>query len=201
MKKLIIIGLIASSLQGCIFAVGAAAGAASVAAAYDHRTIEKTLDDQKIANVISNRINVMPGMDSNSSINVTAFNQVVLLTGQTPSADLRQKAEEIAKATPNVDKVYNQISVKGPASALTAASDSWITTKIRTQMLATKNLKSSSIKIITENGTVYLMGVLTHTQADIATDIARQTGGVQKVIRVFQYVADKNQQQTQSPSQ
>ena len=88
---------------------------------------------------------------------------------------------------PDVTKVYNEIAVKGPTSSLSRASDSWITTKIKTQMLATKGLQSGSIKVVTENGAVYLMGMVSREQADTSVNIARQVTGVQKVVKIFQY--------------
>ena len=187
MKKLIAIIALAFSLQGCIFVVGAAAGAAAVAIVYDHRTIENSLQDTKIANKISDKIRQIPPLRNESHIDVTVFNSIVLLTGETPNPAWRQQAEEIAKSVPDVERVYNQISIQGPTSALTRTSDSWITTKIKSQMLATEDLKSSSIKVLTENGVVYLMGIVTREQADITVDIARQVSGVQKVVKIFQY--------------
>ncbi|EKD70724.1 MAG: hypothetical protein ACD_46C00428G0007 [uncultured bacterium] len=187
MKKLIIILSLSLTLQGCIFVVGAAAGAAAVAVVYDHRKIEYTLQDTRIANKISDNLRTVPGIRNDSHIEVTVFNGVVLLTGETPNQEWRQQAEQIAKTTPEVDKVYNQITIQGPTSSLTRTSDSWITTKIRGEMLASKNLQSSSIKVITENGSVYLMGIVTKEQADMAVDIARQVSGVQRVVKIFQY--------------
>ncbi|OGT42878.1 MAG: hypothetical protein A3F42_06510 [Gammaproteobacteria bacterium RIFCSPHIGHO2_12_FULL_37_34] len=187
MKKLISIFSMMLSLQGCIFVAGAAAGAAAIAIVYDHRTIENTVQDTKIANAIVNRIRTVPALKEDSHIEVTVFNGVVLLTGETPNANWREQAEEIAKSVPDVTRVYNQLSVEGPTSTLTRTSDSWITTKIKSQMLATDDLKSSSIKVLTENGTVYLMGMVSREQAEIAVDIARQVSGVQKVVKIFQY--------------
>lgn len=128
-----------------------------------------------------------------SHINVTVFNRIVLLTGETPNADWKQRAQDIANSVPQVDRVYNQILVQGPTSSLTRTSDSWITTKIKSQMLATEDLKSSSIKVVTENGIVYLMGIVNRQQADVAVDIARQVTGVQKVIKIFQYTNEETQ--------
>ena len=187
MKKLITLFALTFSLQGCIFVAGAAAGAAAIAIVYDHRTIEHSIQDTQIANKISDKIRQIPPLRNESHIDVTVFNRIVLLTGQTPNPAWRQQAEDIAKSVPDVQRVYNQISIQGPTSALTRTSDSWITTKIKGQMLATEDLKSSSIKVATENGVVYLMGIVTREQADIAIDIARQVSGVQKVVKIFQY--------------
>lgn len=184
-RALALIGL-ACSLQGC-FVVGAAAGAAAIAAVYDHRTIAQRVDDTHQANKIAQKIHAVPALKNDCHIEVTTYDDIVLLTGQTPNPAWRAEAEEIAKRTPDVSRVYNALTIEGPTSSLTRTSDSWITTKIRSQMLATENLRSGNIKIVTENGVVYLMGYVSHNQADIAADIARDVTGVQKVVKVFQY--------------
>ncbi len=186
-KQLLTFFMLACTLQGCIFVAGAAAGAAAIAVVYDHRTISNSIEDTKIANKIFTSLRRLPNLYTNSHIEVTVFNRIVLLTGQTPNVEWRAQAEEIAKSVPEVTKVYNQLTIEGPTSSLTRTSDSWITTKIKTQMLATEDLKSSSIKVVTENGDVYLMGIVSQQQADIAVDIARQVTGVQRVMKIFQY--------------
>jgi osmotically-inducible protein OsmY len=191
MKKLITLVGLALTLQGCIFVAGAAAGAAAIAVVYDHRTIKLTLDDTNIANSISDKLSKIQALKQDGHVEVTVFNGVVLLTGQTPSQEARQQAGEIARSTKNVFKVYNQINIEAPTSSLTRTSDAWISTKIRTEMLARKNLKSSSIKVVTENGIVYLMGIVTEKQANVAVDIARQVSGVQKVVKIFEYTKAK----------
>lgn len=178
---------LALSLQGCFFVAGAAAGAAAIAVVYDHRTIKKTLEDTDIANHISDKIHKVRALRDDCHIEVTVFNHVVLLTGEAPNPAWRTQAEDIAKAAPDVTRVYNQITIQNPTSSLSHTSDSWITTKIKTQMLAEEDLKSSSIKVLTENGVVFLMGIVTPEQAEIAVDIARQVSGVQKVVKIFQY--------------
>lgn len=189
MKKIITLLSLSLLLQSCIFVVGAAAGAAAIAMVYDHRPIEDTIQDTKVANKIVDKIRAVPDLRNECHIEVTVFNRVVLLTGQTPKPEWRDQAEQIAKSVPDVDKVYNQLTIEGPTSSLTRTSDSWITTKIKGQMLGHEELKtnSSSIKVVTENGVVYLMGVVTSQQADTAVDISRQVSGVQKVIKIFQY--------------
>jgi osmotically-inducible protein OsmY len=187
MKKVITTIAILLSLQGCIFVVGAAAGAAAVAAVYDHRKIEQITSDQRTNNNVIIGLNQIPNLRDNAHINVTTFNQVVLLTGETTTPELRSQAEATAHAIPNVTQVYNQIAIKGATSSLSRTSDSWITTKIKTRMLATKGLESSSIKVVTEDGVVYLLGIVSKQQAETTVNIARQVSGVQRVIRIFQY--------------
>lgn len=188
MKNILIIIALSLTLQGCIFVAGAAAGAAGIAAVYDHRKLSQIAEDQKINNCIYNRIESEPGVNSsNTHIDVTSFNNVVLLSGQTVLPQVRVKAEEFARSLPNVKRVFVDIRNQAPSSSLTRTSDTWISTKIKTQMLATRGLKSSSIKIVTENGTVYLLGIVTHEQADIAVDISREVSGVQRVVKIFRY--------------
>jgi osmotically-inducible protein OsmY len=192
-QQLLAVFALAFTLQGCIFVAGAAEGAAAIAVVYDHRSIKHTLQDTQTANKINDRLKTIPGIRKDNHIEVTVFNEVALLTGQTPSPDIRAGVEDIAKSTPGVYKVYNQITIQGPTSSLTRTSDSWITTKIRTEMLAAENLKSSSIKVVTENGVVYLMGIVTPHQGDQAVEIARQVSGVQKVVKIFHYRKDTTQ--------
>jgi osmotically-inducible protein OsmY len=195
MKKFALIVLLSLSLQGCIFVAGAAAGAAAVAVVYDHRKFEQIKQDRDINNGVLEKVSHIPNMSQDGHVNVTVFNNVVLLTGEVTTSSLREQAEAAAHEVPGVSKIYNQITIKGPTSSLTRASDSWITAKIKTQMMAVKDLKPSMIKVVTENGTVYLMGIVSHEQADTAVDIARQVSGVQKVVKIFQY---KDGQQEQS---
>lgn len=145
------LGLILS-LPGCIFVAGAAAGAAAIAVVYDHRSLSHVLEDQKIANKIADKIKEIPALRNESHIEVTVFNRVTLLTGETPNPAWRQLAEEQAKLIPGIGRLYNQITIQGPTSTLTRTSDAWITAKIKSQMLATEDLKSGSIKVVTENG-------------------------------------------------
>lgn len=186
MKKIITILGLSLSLHGC-FVAGAAAGAAAIAVVYDHRSFENSIEDTKLANKIALEIRRHKELRDECHIEVTTFSNVVLLTGETPNPAWREQAEEIARATPGVDKVYNQLTVQGVTSSLTRTSDSWITTKVKSEMLATDDLKSSSIKVLTENGTVYLMGNVSPQQASIAVDIAREVSGVQRVVKMFKY--------------
>jgi osmotically-inducible protein OsmY len=187
MKNALLIITLALSLQGCFFVAGAAAGAAGVAIVYDHRKIEKILADEHITKIANDRLSQDVEVHDNTHVEVTCFNQVVLLTGEAPTPRLRQMAEHIVRGVPNIKRIYNQITIKPPTSTLTQASDSWITAKIKTQMLATKDLQSGTIKVVTENGIVYLMGTVNREQGEIAVDIARQVHGVQRVMKIFQY--------------
>lgn len=186
-RKLILIAILTMALQGCFFVAGAAAGAAAITIVYDHRTVDSILQDQRIDREVQRKIHANPELRAKTHINVTSFGQVVLLTGETPSPALRKQVEETAWTVHGITRIFNAITIQGPTSTLTHASDTWITTKIKTEMLATRGLKSASIKVVTENGIVYLMGAVTQQQSEIAVNIARHTAGVQKVVKIFQY--------------
>ena len=100
---------------------------------------------------------------------------------------LPDEIEKLAQTVPRIKRIYNEIIIRSPESAITEASDAWITTKVKTRMLSAKGFRSGKIKVITENGIVYLMGKITKQQADMAADITRRTSGVQKVVKVFSY--------------
>ncbi len=186
-------------LQSCFFVAGAAAGAAAVAIVYDKRTVDSILQDQRISREVQYKIYSNPELRNNTHISVTSFGQVVLLTGEAPTATLRKQVEESARSIKGIIRIYNAITIQGPTSTLTQASDSWITAKIKTEILATPGLKSASIKVVTENGSVYLMGTVTPAQEEMLINIARHTAGVQKVIKIFQYEEKKEEREDSSP--
>jgi len=195
-QKLLLIALLTLALQGCFFIAGAAAGAAAITIVYDHRTVDSILQDQRIDREVLRKIADNPELHSSTHISVTSFGQVVLLTGEAPTPELRKQVEATAWTVKGITRIYNAITIQGPTSTLTHASDTWITTKIKTEMLATKGLKPASIKVVTENGTVYLMGTVTPAQEATVVNIARHTAGVQKVVKIFQYTEEKPPQNT-----
>lgn len=175
-----------SLLQGCFVPIvaGAAAGAAVI---NDRRDIQTISDDQQIQYTAYHQVTADTSLTAGSHIVIATFDRNVLLVGEAPTDDVRDRVEALVKAMPKVNRVYNQIIVGPPASPAELSNDSWITTKVKTQMLATKGLKSSQVKVITENGSVYLMGIITHDQAELAVDVTRHVAGVQRVVKLFEY--------------
>ena len=167
-------------------AVGGAAGA-GVASSVDSRTTGTQIEDQTIEVKAYRAFNTDPELKEQAHLNVTSYNTVVLLSGETPSEAMRQKAVELVKNVEKVSHVYNEVTTAAPSSLVSRSSDSYITTKVKTKMFANKELSGLKIKVVTEKGVVYLMGITSRAEAEIATDIARQTGGVQKVVKLFQY--------------
>lgn len=152
------------------------------------RSMGSSLDDSHIETVIAVNLRKADPALREAHIDVTSYNGVVLLTGQVASDDNRSAASDVANRVKRVRQVHNELSVSGATSILARSNDSWLTTKIKTKLLFTANLNSGHIKVITENGVIYLMGLTTRAEADTAVDVARNTSGVQKVVRVFEYL-------------
>ena len=174
-------------LSSC--AVAFLAGAAGSYIIYDDRSIHSLEKDARIFHVVHTRFVRDPQLRG-AHLNVTSFKQVVLLTGQSPYASQRALAEKVGRSAPNVRKLYNEITIEYPTGTWRRTQDSGITSNVRTHMLAKKGLESGAIQIVTENGVVYLLGDVTHAQADIAVNVARSVPGVFRVVKVFQYLDD-----------
>lgn len=153
------------------------------------RTLGSKIDDSLIETKVSvNIAKANTDLDQNSHIVVTSYNGVVLIAGQTPRADLKAMAEQAASEVQRVKKVHNEIQVLQPSSLLARNNDAWLTTKIKTQMLADGAIPGSRIKVVTENGIVYLLGLLTQAEATRATNLVQGVSGVQKIVKLFEYI-------------
>ncbi len=154
------------------------------------RSIGNKIDDQFIApEVEANIARAHVDLTSPTShIVVTSYNGVVLIAGQTPRAELKGLAEQAARKVRNVSKVHNELQVLQPTSLLARSNDSLLTTKIKTQMLADATVPGSRIKVITENGIVYLLGLVSRQEAARATGLVQSVAGVQKIVKLFQYI-------------
>ena len=147
------------------------------------------LDDNSIATIAEVNISKAdPEFKRNSRIKVISYNGIVLLIGQVPSKALKEEATRIVTLINNVRKVYNELTVGPPTTVLEHSNDSWLTTKIKTKLIQNEVVTADKIKVNTEKGTVYLMGLTTPQEANAAVEAARSTRGVQKVIKVFEYV-------------
>lgn len=184
--KLLTVIIPVMALSGCAaVAVTGIATGASVAA--DTRTTGTVIEDQSI------ELKALQALSSNKElyeqvhINTTSYNTIVLVSGEAPTEDLRRQVIEIVRNIPKVTHVHNEITIAAPSSLVSRSSDSLITSKVKTKLLANKNVAGLNVKVVTEKGVVYLMGISTRAHADVATDIARKTGGVQKVVKLFQY--------------
>lgn len=152
------------------------------------RSLGAWVDDQSIETLITVNLEKNNSEFKKNHVIVVSFNGYVLLVGQVATPELKADAERIANQSLKQRKVYNELEVSGPTTVLTRTSDSWITSKIKTRMIGTSGFPSSRIKVITENGAVYLMGLVTPEEAQMAVNIARESYGVQKIVKVFEYI-------------
>lgn len=152
------------------------------------RTTGSLIDDEILETKALVNLGKASDALSNAHLVVVSYNGVVLLAGQVNSEADRQLAEKTVHGVRNVRVVHNELTIGGNTSALVRTSDTWLTTKIKSQMLADANLSANRIKVVTENGIVYLLGLVTQNEADRAVNLVRETSGVQKVVKMFEYV-------------
>lgn len=185
LTKLILSSALATQLVACVPAVigGAAAGGAM---ASDRRTSGIFLEDENI------ELKAVKKMETNlgeySHVNVTSYNRNVLLTGEVPDDAKKALAESLLGEIPNIRQVTNEITVEPKTSLSTRSNDTYITSKIKTMFVTENRFPANHVKIVTENSVVYLMGLVTKEEAEAAVDIARNTSGVTKVVKVFEYI-------------
>lgn len=173
-------------LQACATAVvtGAATGASI---AYDRRTAGSVIDDQGIEFKAALAIYNDKEIYNQSHINVTSYNGIVLVTGETLTESLKQKVNSVVKSIPKVRRIHNELIIAAPSALPSRSSDAWITSKIKTKLAAEQNVDPFYIKVVTEHGIVYLMGIVNKTEADRAVSVVTQSAGVQRVVKLFEY--------------
>lgn len=157
--------------------------------ACSNRSIGNKIDDQFLGPDVSSAVSrAHPDLTSPTShVVVTSYNGVILLAGQTPRAELKDKAAQAARNIQGVTKIHNELQVLQPTSALARSNDALMTSKIKTLMLADSTVPSAKIKVITENGIVYLMGLVTRAEGASAGNVVAGVSGVQKIVKLFQY--------------
>ncbi len=174
-------------LTGCVTAVVAGA-AVSADMASDRRSSGTYIDDQSIEIQVSDLIASDETLSNSSSISVVSFNRVVLLVGQAPSGELKDRASAIVRTLNQVTSVHNEIRISTPGSFLSTTNDTWLTTKAKSLMLAEKDFSSHHIKVYSENGEIFLMGLVTKAEANKAIAIVRNIDGVERVVQLFEYI-------------
>lgn len=152
------------------------------------RTTGAWIDDEKIELAVGVNIKKAHTELEKANLSAVSFNGVVLLTGQVINESFKQQAGATALKVRGVRQVHNEIEVTGSTSLISRTNDGWLTTKVKSKLLAMEEIPGNRIKVVTENGSVYLMGLVSRQEADLATQTARNTQGVQRVVRVFEYV-------------
>ncbi len=172
-------------LQGCAAPV-VAAGAGMMISASDRRSTGAMVEDDSIESKAQKRIDEK--YQDAAHVSITAYNRFALVTGTAASEEAKMDIERIVGAIPNVKGIANELVV-GTASGIgTHSADARLTGSVKMRFVRNKSLKADHVKVVTENSVVYLMGLVTHAEADAASDIASTTNGVQKVVRVFEYI-------------
>ncbi len=172
-------------LQGCELALLGAGGAAAYQTIEDRRTTGSQIEDDGIELRAGNRISERFG--EKVHINASSYNRWVLLTGEVPDEKTRGEIEKIVLAIPNVRGAANELQVAGISSLGSRTNDSFITSKVKARFVDARRFSPVHVKVVTEAGIVYLMGVVTDKEAADAVEIARTTGGVRKVVKIFEH--------------
>lgn len=186
-KKLAFVLTASILLQGCVAALlgGAAVG---TKVATDPRTMGTQVDDETLELKVENALDKDAQIQSEARVHAVSYSARVLLIGQVPNEGTKETATSLAKGVEGVIEVYNELRIGPKINFGQITKDSWITTQIKSKMLIDDRVKSTDVKVVTENGEVFLMGNLTQAQADAAAEIASKIDGVRKVIKVFKYL-------------
>jgi osmotically-inducible protein OsmY len=178
--------LFASSLAGCAPLIVGAAAVGTGLMVTDRRTSGAQIDDEAIE--LRAALRLREALGDQVHINITSYNRQVLLTGETPTEAMKQQAEQIVSRVDNVRGIVNEIAVMAPTTLPQRSGDVLITGRIRASLVDASDLQATAFKVVTERGNVYLMGRVTAREAERSTSIARQIGGVQRVVRIFEIV-------------
>ena len=184
-----ILVIIAIAMSSCTAILTEATGDQGIQENPTERTTGAIIEDEIIETKVAVNMRSQEPTFKKSNFNVISHNGVVLLVGQVESDFLRAQATEIAsQASSKIKRIHNELEVSGNAGFLSWSNDAWISTKIRTLMLTNDDVPSSQVKVVSKNGAVYLMGLVTQAEGDSAENLARNVSGVTKVVKVFEYV-------------
>ncbi len=184
-KTLIVVAGL-SLLAGCAPATVGAGAAGATAVARESRTLGTLIDDQLIELKAASAISNDAELSAQAHINITSYNFIILLSGEAPTEALRSKAEQIVREQPKVRRVHNKITIAAPSSTLTRASDVSLTTRVKAVFIGDEQLAADRVKVVSENGVVYLMGLVTQAEAQRATELTSGVSGVQRIVQLFE---------------
>lgn len=176
-------------LSSCTSVLVQTTGAEGIVEDPTERTAGAVVEDQSIETKVLVNLKKLEPELKKANIDAISHNGVVLLVGQVGSESLKARATQITSdSSSKIKRIHNELEVAGKTSLLSRSNDSWIATKVRTLMLANSSIPSGQIRVVTENGIVYLMGIVSQADGDLATDLARNVSGVTRVVKVFEYV-------------
>jgi osmotically-inducible protein OsmY len=185
--KFLLIAATVTVLQGCVAAavVGVAGG---ISAANDNRSLGNQIDDSKIEFSAHKKLTNEEGLDDNTNIQVISVNAKVLVVGQAPNTYLRDLVIKTIKGVEGIEHIHDQIRISNTTAFTTRSNDVWLTSKVKTALFASDNLDATNVKVVTENGEVFLMGLVKLNEATAAVEVARHVSGVNRVFKMFEYI-------------
>lgn len=195
-RTLILLAVLVPVLSGCFGAAAVGVGVGALAFA-DRRTVETQVTDEGIERRAGNRIAEQYGR--NTRVNVTSYNRTVLLTGQVPDAATKASVEKIVAGVANVKAISNELQLAPPITLTARGNDAFIASKVKARFIDANQFAANHVKVVAEVGVVYLMGLVTQKEATAAVEIARTTGGVQKVVRVFEIISEEEARRLSPP--
>ncbi|MDO8787138.1 MAG: BON domain-containing protein [Sulfuritalea sp.] len=172
-------------LAGCFGAAAVSVGTGALMIS-DRRNPETFVSDEGMEMRAVSRINGKYG--DKVHVNVVSYNRMALITGEVPNAAVKADVEKLAIEVPNVKSISNELAIAGPSSFGGRSNDSYITSKVKARFIDANKFAANHVKVVTEAGVVFLLGLVTQAEANAAVEIARTTGGVQKVVRVFEII-------------
>jgi osmotically-inducible protein OsmY len=182
---------VALTLQGCALAVVGAVGGGTLVAT-DRRTLGAQTEDREIQ--VKAKAAIDENLPDRSNVNVTVFNRRVLLTGEVLTDQWKQKAEDEVRSINNVNSIVNELAVQPASSYSSRANDTYLESRVKTAMVGEKDLRANYYKVVSERGTVYLMGLVTQQEGSHGAEVAAQVPGVSQVVKVFQYIKPEEAQ-------
>ncbi|MCK4840684.1 MAG: BON domain-containing protein [Methylococcales bacterium] len=192
-KTLIFVVFIQVTLAGCSLIAASGAELTGLALLHDRRSTLAIIKDERIEVNAAIELNSDDDIRKNCHFNITAYNGTTLITGEAATEQLRDKIISIVRIISGVKIVHNELQISAPSSLATRSHDTLITTKIKSSLSKVKDIPgfdTTRVKVITENGIVYLLGLVHKKEANVTTEIARRESGVKQVVKIFEYIAD-----------
>jgi osmotically-inducible protein OsmY len=189
LSRAVLCAALLSSLSGCVAVVAAGALGTAVAGA-DRRTLGTQTEDQGIEVKAAGRLPNIVG--DGGHVNVTSYDRKVLLTGEVRDEAMKRAVEDEVRGIANVEAVMNETVIGGTSSYTSRSSDALITSKVKISLADKKTVSATSFKVVTERGTVYLMGLVTQREGNIAANVAQGVSGVMKVVKMFEYIQEED---------
>ena len=174
-------------LCGCVATAVTVAAVTTIDVVHDRRTIGDYIDDNNIEFTVRTFVVRDDELRTRAHISATSMNGILLLSGEAPTTQLKDKVASFAADVEGVRQVVNEIRISGETGYLSRTNDVWLTTKVKSTLFAKTKLDANRVKVVSEHGNVYLMGLVTREEGARATQIAREVGGVTQVVQVFEY--------------